>query len=43
MKVVWTQRAKARLRAIRAYIKQANPGAADKVVRTLVKRSKRLG
>ncbi len=43
MKVVWTQRAQARLRAIRAHIREADPRAADKVARTLVKKSKRLG
>lgn len=43
MRVAWTQRAQARLRAIHAHIQQVDPRAADKVVQTLVKRSKRLG
>lgn len=43
MKVVWTQRVQARLQAIRAHMRKADPRAADKVVRTLVKKSRRLG
>ena len=45
MKVVWTQRATARLRGIGDHIRRETGHArgADKVVRTLVRKSKRLG
>lgn len=43
MRVVWTQRAKARLHAIRAHIAQVDPRAADAVIKTLVQQSRRLG
>lgn len=45
MRVVWTRRAQARLRAIHAHIVQETGHAriADRVVRALVLKSKRLG
>ena len=42
MKVVWTDRAKQRLREIRDYIAQERPPAASKLVRRLVLRSHQL-
>ena len=42
MKVVWTDRAKARLRDIHDYIAQDAPGSAAEVVRQLVLRSSQL-
>lgn len=42
MRVVWTDRAKVRLRKIRDYIAQDSPKAADDVVRRLVERSRQL-
>jgi toxin ParE1/3/4 len=42
MKVVWTDRAKARLRQIREYIAQDAPRVADAVVVRLVQRSRQL-
>jgi addiction module RelE/StbE family toxin len=42
MKVVWTDRAKARLREIHAYIAEQAPRAAPRVARRLVDRSRQL-
>jgi plasmid stabilization system protein ParE len=42
MKVVWTDRAKLRLREIHAYIAQDSPNAASRVIRRLVERSRQL-
>ena len=42
MKVVWTERAKARLRKIHAYVAEHNPTAADELVERLVRRSMQL-
>lgn len=42
MKVVWTDRAKQRLREIQEYIAQDAPRAAPQVVRRLVRRSRQL-
>jgi toxin ParE1/3/4 len=42
MKVVWTDRAKARLGEIHEQIERTRPAAAAKVVRRLVKRSAQL-
>lgn len=45
MKVVWTQRATARLQSIHDHIRRetGNAQVSDKVVRALVRKSKRLG
>jgi toxin ParE1/3/4 len=42
MRVVWTDKAKARLQKIRAYIAKDAPAAADDVVIRLVQRSRQL-
>lgn len=42
MKVVWTDRAKQRLREIQEYIARDAPKVAPKVVRRLVRRSRQL-
>ena len=42
MKVVWTDRAKARLKKVHAEIAEHNPKAADDLVRRLVSRSLQL-
>ncbi len=42
MRVVWTDRAKARLRKIRDYIAQEAPQAADQVARGLLLRSRQI-
>ena len=42
MKVVWTDRAKARLRSIRDYIARDSPRVADDVARRLLERSRQL-
>jgi plasmid stabilization system protein ParE len=42
LEVVWTDRAKARLRQLREYIAQDNPAAADAVAKGLLLRSKQL-
>ena len=42
MKVVWTKRAKTRLRAIHQHIAQDNPQAAQKEIEKILRRSKKL-
>jgi len=42
VKVVWTDRAKARLRSIRDYIARDSPRVADDVARRLLERSRQL-